>query len=111
MSELYVEPDELREFAQYMRTLSQGFNAIKGFTTGEGCNVSGFIGLLSALVPAVQGVGMIIGGVLDMGLDRMNGSADGLAATAADYEATDRRAAANHNAIRMPETPDPVRGI
>lgn len=111
MSEFYVEPAELREFAQYMRTLSEGFNTIKSFTTGQGCNVGGFIGLLAVLVPAVQGVGMIVGNVLDVGLDRMNSSAEGLNTAAADYEATDRREAANQDAIQMPETPDPVRGI
>ena len=63
------------------------------------------------LVPAVQGVGMVVGEVLDMGLDRLTGSAEGLDTTASDYEATDRREAANQNAIQMPTTPDPVRGI
>jgi len=110
MSEFTVEPAELREYAQYMRTLSDGFNAIKSFTTGEGCDIRGFIGLLGVLAPAVQGLGMIISEVLDVGLDRMTGSAEGLDTTAADYEATDRREAANQNAIRMPATPDPVRG-
>lgn len=111
MSEFSVVPAELRDYAQYMRSLSAGFNTIKNFASGEGCNISGFIGLLAALAPAVQGVNMVITNVLDSGLDRLTGSADGLDTTAADYEATDRREAANADAIQMPDTPDPVRGI
>jgi hypothetical protein len=108
MSEFYVEPAELREFARYMRTLAGQFDAIRGFTTSEGCNVAGFLGLLAVLQPAVQGVGSIYGAILDFGRDRLDGSADGLAATAASYEATDRQQAANQDSITMPSTPDPV---
>jgi excreted virulence factor EspC (type VII ESX diderm) len=110
MSEFYVEPAELRAYAQYMRTLAGRFDAINSFTRSEGCNTSGFTGLLAILQPVVQAVGGIYGATLDFGRDRLNGSADGLDTTAASYEATDQQQAANQDAIEMPTTPEPVGG-
>jgi hypothetical protein len=110
MSEFSVEPAELRAFAQYMRTLAGQFDAIKSFVDSEGCNTAGFTGLLAILQPAVDGVGSIYGATLDFGRDRLNGSADGLEATAASYESTDQQQAANQDQIIMPATPEPVGG-
>lgn len=110
MSEFSVKPAELRTFAQYMRTLAGQFDAISSFTRSEGCNVSGFTGLLAVLQPVVQGVGGIYAASLAFGRDRLDGSADGLESTAASYETTDQRQAANHDSIQMPSVPVPVRG-
>jgi excreted virulence factor EspC (type VII ESX diderm) len=98
MSQFTVEPAELRAYADYMRTLAGQFDSIKQFATDEGCNTSGFTGLLAILQPAVEGVGDLYGATLDFGRDRLNGSADGLVHTAESYENTDRTHAADLDA-------------
>ncbi|WP_436496667.1 type VII secretion target [Actinokineospora sp. HUAS TT18] len=84
-----VDPAELRAYAEYMRGLAGGFDAIKEFTRAEGCATDGFTGLLTVLRPAVDGVGSLYGTTLDFGRDRLTSSADGLDTTAASYETTD----------------------
>lgn len=110
MSQFRVEPAELQAYAQYMRTLADQFDSIKSFARSEGCDTSGFTGLLTVLQPVVEGVGGIYGATLEFGRDRLNGSADGLEATAASYERTDGQQAANQDAIEVPPAPVPVGG-
>ena len=110
MSQFQVEPDELKAYAQYMRDLASSFDTITRFIRGEGANITGFTGLLAILTPAVQLVGEVVGAALNVGMDRLEGSADGLERSAQDYQSTDAANAAVSYATIMPDIPDPIGG-
>ncbi|HEY0637457.1 MAG TPA: type VII secretion target [Pseudonocardiaceae bacterium] len=108
MSQFDVKPEELREYAQYMRELSSSFSDITRFIQGQGCDTSGLLGLLSILTSPLTAIGGIVSGALGVGLDRLQGSADGLQRAADDYEETDRANAAVSDATIMPFIPESV---
>ena len=109
-SQFRVEPAELRAYAQYMRDVASSFDNITRFIHGEGVNISGFTGLLSVLTQAVTLVGNVVNGALNVGMDRLEGSADGLEHSAQNYERTDQANAAASDATIIPAVPDRVRG-
>ena len=108
MSQFDVDPAELKAYAQYMRELSSSFNDITRFLQGQGCDTSGFLGLLSILTSPLTAIGNVAAGQLLTGLDRLVGSAEGLVRAAQDYENTDRANAAVSDATIMPFIPEPV---
>ena len=108
MDQFHVEPAELKQYSQYMRNLATAFDTIAKFTRGEGCNVMGFIGLLGVLVPAVNVVGEVYTAALHLAKDRLEGSADGLRASAEDYENTDAANAALADSTIIPQMPESV---
>lgn len=108
MSQFDVEPAELKAYAQYMRDLSASFNEITQFLQGQGCDTSGFTGLLAILTSPLTAIGGVVSNALGVGLDRLTSSADGLVRAAEDYERTDRANAAMADATIMPDIPEPV---
>lgn len=110
MDSFHVEPAELRECAQYLRTLTNAFDSISRFTRAEGCSVAGFAGLLAALIPAVNLVGEVFDAAMGLGRDRLDGSAEGLATSAEYYQSTDEANAARSDATIVPDAPQRVRG-
>ena len=109
-SQFRVEPAELKAYARYMRHAASSFNDITRFIKGEGVDVSGFTGLLSALTQGVMLVGDALDAALNVGTDRLRGSADGLERSAQNYERTDQANAAVSDATIIPPVPDRVRG-
>lgn len=107
-SQFRVEPSELKEYAQYMRDLSASFNDVTRFIQGQGCDTGGLIGLLSVLTSPLTSIGGIVSAALGVGLDRLQGSAEGLVRSAEDYERTDQANAAVSDATVMPFVPKPV---
>lgn len=107
-SQFDVDPAELRAYAQYMRDLSSSFDDITRFLQGQGCDTSGFLGLLAILTSPLTAIGNVAASALGLGLDRLQGSAEGLTRAAADYENTDRANAAVSDATIMPFIPEPV---
>lgn len=89
MSQFHVEPTQLKAYADYLSQVAGHFDAIDGFARREGCDTSGFTGLLALLQPAVGSVGDVFGATLAFGRDRMTGTAEGLDRTATDYADTD----------------------
>jgi hypothetical protein len=108
MSQFDVDPAELRAYAQYMRDLSGSFDEITRFIQGQGCDTSGLLGLLSILTSPLTAIGNVAAGALGLGLDRLQGSADGLIRAAEDYENTDRANAQRSDSMTMPTMPEPV---
>lgn len=108
MSQFDVVPAELKAYAQYMRQVSNGFDQITRFVQGQGCDISGLTGLLTILTSPLQAIGGIVGQSLFTGLDRLQGSADGLVRAAENYERTDRANAAVSDATAMPFIPESV---
>lgn len=103
-----VDPEELRAYAQYMQQLSGSFQSITSFLQGQGADTSGLIGLLSILVNPVQAIAGVVSGALGVGLDKLQGSAEGLLRAADDYQRTDETAAAVSDATLMPFIPESV---
>ena len=104
-----VEPAELRAYASYMRDLACSFDSVTRFVRGEGANVSGFTGLLAVLTPAVTLAGEVVGAALGIGMDRLQGAAEGLERSARSYDTTDVANAAMagiSGATVMPDIPE-----
>ncbi|WP_436492406.1 hypothetical protein [Actinokineospora sp. HUAS TT18] len=85
-----VDPGELEGCAELLRRNARHFLTIKEHATSKGGDTSGFTGLLSLLVPVVDGVVSLYGETLDFANSMMVKEADALADTAAMYARADQ---------------------
>ncbi|CRK60059.1 hypothetical protein [Alloactinosynnema sp. L-07] len=85
-----VDPGELDGCAELLRHNAQHFLTIKEHATSKGGDTSGFTGLLSLLIPVVDGVVSLYGETLDFANSMMLKEADALSEAAASYAKADR---------------------
>lgn len=95
MGEFETTPEYLYGYAEYMRGLADTFAPIGQFVATNGCGIEGFTGVLEVLHPAVTAVSGFYVENLQLGEERLRGSAEGLDLTADEYEATDSDNAAS----------------
>ncbi|HVK24861.1 MAG TPA: hypothetical protein VM677_26180 [Actinokineospora sp.] len=86
-----VDPGELDGCAELLRRNAQHFLTIKEHATSKGGDTSGFTGLLSLLIPVVDGVVGLYGETLDFANSMMSKEAEALSHTAELYATADQR--------------------
>lgn len=85
-----VEPAELDGYGELMKRNAGHFLTIKDHAVSKGGDTSGFTGLLSLLVPVVDGVADLYGRTLDFANQMMLKDAAGLAKAADAYVKRDK---------------------
>lgn len=85
-----VEPAELDGYGDLMTRNAGHFLTIKEHAISKGGDTSGFTGLLSLLVPVVDGVADLYGRTLDFANDMLLKDANGLAKAADAYVKMDK---------------------
>jgi hypothetical protein len=87
-----VEPEHLRGYAGLLDRNAGHFKTIEAHAQGKGADTSGFTGLLSLLVPVVNGVVDLYGETLQFANEKLLNVKTSLDAAAASYELADKTA-------------------
>ncbi|SDH67710.1 hypothetical protein SAMN05192558_113212 [Actinokineospora alba] len=85
-----VEPEQLRGYAGLLGRNAGHFKTIEDHARSKGGDTSGFTGLLSLLVPVVDGVVGLYGETLQFANDKLGNVQSSLESAAAAYETADR---------------------
>lgn len=85
-----VEPEELRGYAGLLDRNAGHFRTIEDHARNKGGDTSGFTGLLSLLVPVVDGVVGLYGETLQFADEKLGNVKASLETAAAAYETADR---------------------
>ncbi|EWC63453.1 hypothetical protein UO65_1130 [Actinokineospora spheciospongiae] len=89
MSEFMVETAQLRGYAGLLERNAGHFSAIEGHARDKGGDTSGFTGLLSLLVPVVDGAVGLYAETLKFGHDKMAELHQSLTGAADAYDRAD----------------------
>lgn len=95
MSGFHVEPEELRGYSGQLDRAVNHFSAIKQHASTKGADTSGFTGLLSLLVPIVNGVVGLYTDALQSGHDKLGKVKSNLDSAVQEYEKHDTNAGKN----------------
>jgi excreted virulence factor EspC (type VII ESX diderm) len=100
VSGFHVEPEELRGYSGQLDRAVNHFSAIKQHASTKGADTSGFTGLLSLLVPIVDGVVNLYTDALQSGHDKLAKVKTNLDAAVTEYEKHDTNAKKNLDNIK-----------
>ncbi|EQD84556.1 hypothetical protein A8924_7284 [Saccharopolyspora erythraea NRRL 2338] len=88
---LKAVPEELRGFAGLLERNANHFTEIDAWAESTASNTSGFTGLMTVLVPVVEGVTALYGETLDFARSALMKVKEELGNTSAEYEQREQR--------------------